>query len=266
MHNYIRSFLLSSLTLLLFISSSSAAGIIRTGVGADAATLKPIVDQFRADLGDPLNPNVVGSFQSGRREINWDGVPDGFSSPNTQPANFFNANSPRGAVFTTPCENATFRVSAKTGNPTNTPVRFGEIDPSYTDTFEVFSPQRLFTVVGADAPCSKLSVLFFVPGTSIPAETSGFGMIFTDVDIPGHARFTAYDKDGNVLDPGVITSERSNNGLSFIGVSFSEPKIARVDIESGKTGLFPGVVDSVPGNDVVAMDDFLYGEPQQVTP
>ena len=263
MQSYIRSFLLSSFILLIFISSSYADGITRSGVGVDAGALKPVVDQFRGDLGDPLNPNVVGSFPTGRREINWDGVPDGFSSPNTMPANFFNANSPRGAVFTTPCENATFRVSAKTGNPTNTPVRFGEIDPSYTDTFQVFSPQRLFTVLGADSPCSRLSVLFFVPGTSVPAQTSGFGVVFADVDIPGHVRFTAFDKDGNVLDPGVITSERANNGLSFIGVSYSEPKIARVDIESGKTGLFPGIVDR-PGTDVVAMDDFLYGEPQAI--
>jgi hypothetical protein len=250
--------------LLLFIGSSYADGIVRSGVGADADALKPIVDQFRADLGDPLNPNVVGSFDSGRREINWDAVPDIFSSPNTLPANFFNANSPRGAVFTTPCDNATFRVSAKTGNPTNTPVRFGEIDPSYTDTFQVFSPQRLFTVLGSGSPCSRLSVLFFVPGGSVPAQTSGFGVVFADVDIPGHVRFTAFDKDGNVLDPGVITSERANNGLSFIGVSYSEPKIARIDIESGKIGLFPGVVDSIPGVDVVAMDDFLYGEPQAI--
>jgi hypothetical protein len=222
------------------------------------------VNQFRADLGGNLNQNVAQLFANGRREINWDAVPDGFSTPNTLPANFFNANSPRGLVYSTSCEQATFRVSAKVGNPTNTPVRFGEIDPSYTDTFQTFSPQRLFTVVsGTGEPCSTLSVDFFQAGTNIPAETSGFGAVFADVDIPGHVRITPYDKFGNVLDPGVITAEKSNGGLSFIGVSYGEAKIAHVEIESGKTGLFPGVVDA-PGTDVVAMDDFVYGEPQPI--
>ncbi|MEP6787157.1 MAG: hypothetical protein ABJB40_01905 [Acidobacteriota bacterium] len=241
-----------------------AQGIVRKAAGPDAAAIQGAVAQYRNDLGT-LNPNVAQTFPSGRREINWDGVPDGFASPNTMPANFFNANSPRGAVFSTACESATFRISAKLGNPTNTPVRFGEIDPSYTDTFKAFSPQRLFTVVGGNGePCSTLSVNFFAAGTNIPAETTGFGVVFSDVDIPGHVRFVSYDRFGNVLEPGVITAERSNDGFSFIGVSYPEAKIARVDIESGKTGLLYGILDSKPGKDVVAMDDFLYGEPQPI--
>lgn len=255
--------ILTLAALVISVIPAAADGLVRSTAGSDPASILPTVTQFRDDLGS-LNPNVAQLFPSGRREINWDGVGDGVASPNTMPPNFFNANSPRGAVFTTPCENATFRISAKTGNPTNTPVRFGEIDPSYTDTFQTFSAQRLFTVLGGNGePCSKLSVLFFQAGTNTPAETTGFGAVFCDVDIPGHVRITPYDRFGNVLDPGVITAERSNGGLSFIGVSYGEPKIARVDIESGKTGLFPGVVDQ-PGTDVVAMDDFLYGEPQPI--
>jgi hypothetical protein len=167
-------------------------------------------------------------------------------------------------VYSTDCANATFRVSAKLGNPTNTPVRFGEIDPSYTDTFKTFSPQRLFTVVsGNGEPCSTFSLNFFAAGTNIPAETTGFGVIFSDVDIPGHVRFVSYDRFGNILEPGVITAQRSDDGFSFIGVSYPDPRIARIEIESGKTGLFPGILDS-PGKDVVAMDDFIYGEPQPI--
>ena len=36
-----------------------------------------------------------------RREINWDGVPDNRSDPTSLPFDFFNVNSPRGAVFST---------------------------------------------------------------------------------------------------------------------------------------------------------------------
>jgi hypothetical protein len=264
MKNAVRLYVISSFALLLFINSGFAAPVIRIAAGADAAAIQATVDQFRADLGT-LNPNNGQSFPSGRREINWDGVPDAFSSPNVFPPNFFNVNSPRGAVFSTDCPSATFRVSADSDNPTNTPVRFGEIDPSYTNTFETFSPQRLFTVLGGNgSPCSTLTVNFFVANTNTPAETTGFGAVFADVDIPGHVRIISYDRNGRKLDVGVITATRSNGGLSFIGVSYPDPVIARVDIVSGKTGLFPGIQDSEPGKDVVAMDDFLYGEPQPI--
>ena len=264
MTKVIQNILLFAAALIASVIPAAAQEVVRKAAGPDAAAIQDVVEQFRVDLGGQLNPNVAQTFETGHREINWDGVPDGFSSPNALPANFFNANSPRGLVYSTPCESATFRVSAKLGNPTNTPVRFGEIDPSYTDTFKAFSPQRLFTVVGNGEPCSQLSVSFFAAGTNTPAETTGFGVIFSDVDIPGHTRFIAYDKYGNELDPGVITAERSNDGFSFIGVLYPEPKIARVDIKSGKTGLFPGILDSQPGKDVVAMDDFIYGEPQPI--
>ena len=133
-----------------------------------------------------MNPNNGQSFQNGRREINWDGVPDQFASPNNMPANFFNVNSPRGAVFTTACSNATFRVSSNAAS--GVPVRFGEIDASYTNTFTTFSAQKLFTVISGSAiPCNMLTVNFFIPGTEIPATVSGFGVVFTDVDLAGDA-------------------------------------------------------------------------------
>lgn len=52
--------------------------------GASPAAIQAKVDEFRAALG-ALN-GVGGSFASGRREINWDGVPSGFSAPNLLPA------------------------------------------------------------------------------------------------------------------------------------------------------------------------------------
>src|SRR5215213_2299597 len=98
MRNFIRLFLSSSFALLVFISSISAAPVVRQGSGANTAALQSIVDQFRTDLGG-ANNGIGGSFLTGRREINWDGVPDQFSEPNNFPVDFFNVNSPRGVIF-----------------------------------------------------------------------------------------------------------------------------------------------------------------------
>ena len=121
-----------------------AAPVVFEVSGASPIDIQPTVDTFRAFLG-VLNPNVAGSFPDGRREINWDGVPDAFSAPNNLPANFFNANSPRGVVFFTP--GTGFQVSADSDNPTNAPVRFGNIAPAFPRLFSTFSPERLFTAL-----------------------------------------------------------------------------------------------------------------------
>ena len=60
---------------------------ITSASGANAAAIQAAVDTFRTDLGT-LNPNVAGSFGSGRREINWDGVSEALSDPNLLPNNF----------------------------------------------------------------------------------------------------------------------------------------------------------------------------------
>src|SRR6266700_4015559 len=87
---------------MLFAAASATAGPVTfSASGANPAGIQATVDAFRTALGS-LNPNVAGSFGTGRREINWDGVPDALSAPNNLPANFFNVNSPRGVVFATP--------------------------------------------------------------------------------------------------------------------------------------------------------------------
>ena len=73
----------------LFAITSASAGVITfSSSGSNAAAIQTTVDAYRTALGT-LNPNVAGSAGSGRREINWDGVPDALSAPNNLPANFF---------------------------------------------------------------------------------------------------------------------------------------------------------------------------------
>jgi hypothetical protein len=174
---YLRSFLFV-LSLLALSNSVSAAAIIRVAAGANAAAIQAAVDQFRADLGG-VNNGVGGSFSTGRREINWDGVPDNFAEPNALPFNFFNVNSPRGVVFHSIANiggNHQFRVSASAAS--GTAVRFGNIDASYSTIFQTFSAERLFH----GRFSNEIEIIFFVPGTNIPAAVSGFGAVFCDVD------------------------------------------------------------------------------------
>jgi len=243
--------------------AAAARVAVHSAAGANPASIQAAVEACRADLG-ALNPNVAGSLGSGRREINWDGVPDAFAAPNPLPADFFNANSPRGAVFSTP--GGGVQVSANAANPTGTPVEFGNLNPTYPDLFRTFSPQRLFTALGSNV----LDVHFFVPGSSTPAVVGGFGAVFTDVDRAGSATLEFFDPRGKSL--GIFRAPvGANGGLSFVcATGFPLKKhgqggIARVRITSGTAALGPGV-DETGNTDLVALDDFIYGEPQAFEP
>ena len=245
----------------LAAGQAAAVAVVRQGTGDNPAGLQAIVDQFRADLGG-ANNGVGGSFSSGRREINWDGVPDAFAEPNDFPLDFFNVNSPRGVMFNA-IEDATgaalnrFAVSANVAS--GTLVRFGNLNPSYSSIFQTFSAQRLFTVRNTHL----MEMTFFVPGTSLPATVAGFGVVFADVDSSTGGDRTlirVYGIDGRQL--AAASAGARNNGLSFVGISFNAgERIARVVIESGNRALSAGNSDGA-GIDVVAMDDFIYGEPQ----
>jgi hypothetical protein len=230
-----------------------AAPVVFEASGASPADIQDAVDDFRAFLG-ALNPNVVGSFPDGRREINWDGVPDAFADPNDLPANFFNLNSPRGAVFFTPGE--AFRVSANSVNPTNTPVRFGSIHPVFPELFSTFSPQRLFTALDSNIT----EVLFFIPGTSSAATVDGFGAVFTDVNDDDSTKIEYFDVNGKLLfSQNVLPGPTNRGSLSFLGVGFNAgERIFLVRITSGNRNL------ETPARDTVVMDDFIYGEPQRL--
>ena len=236
---------------LLVGREAHAAPVVRSASGANAAAIQASVDQFRADLGS-LNANVAGSFLTGRREINWDGVPDTSAAPNNLPADFFNVNSPRGVVFST--AGTGFRVSADSSNPSGTPFQFGDIDANYPTIFEPFSAERLFTAIGSNI----LDVTFFVPGTSIPATTNGFGVVFSDVDSASSTSVAFFDAAGNSLGIFLAPSFSGSQTFSFVGVSFNAgERVARVRITSGSQILNPGNLAS----DLVVMDDFIYGEP-----
>ena len=239
-----------ALSLALVPCQAGALPTFFSASSGNPAGIQATVDAFRADLG-ALNPNVAGSFSSGRREINWDGVPDAASAPNNLPANFFNVNSPRGVVFSTP--GTGFQVSATVAS--GTPIVFGNLNVTYSTQFQTFSAQRLFTALGSNV----VDVQFFVPGSATAALTRGFGAVFTDVELPNVTSLAFFDVDDNPLGTFFVPAG-ANGGLSFLGVDFGNAAVRRVRITSGNSAL--GGLEG--GNDLVVMDDFIFAEPTQV--
>ena len=243
---------------LLFLAGPAAAQeTIREATGANAAAIQAAVDAFRTDLGT-LNPNNPGSVGSGRREINWDGTPDGDAAPGRLPGDFFNKVTPRGVIFE---GSGTFQVSADDTTLAATPVRFGNLNPSYATAFAAFSAQRLFATIGSNV----VDVVFVVPGGTSPATTRGFGAVFTDVDLAGSTRLEFFDESGELILSQNVMNTAGDGSLSFLGVSYPDARVARVRITAGD---FPfatpsSLEDVTQGGiyDYVVMDDFIYGEP-----
>ena len=229
------------------LSASGSPITIRSISGLDAASIQGTVDAFRVDVssGGVNNGNTVGSLPNGRREVNWDG---GGAAANattfTSPMNTFNAGAtPRGLVSTT---SGTFEIS---GQPT---PEFGEINATYPSIFQPFSAPRLFSPIGTNV----MDANFFVPGTSTPASIFGFGAVFSDVDLASTSSLEFFNLSNVSL--GTFFVPTSNNGLSFLGVTFTDA-IGRVRITTGNSTLGP---NDGGGTDVVVLDDFIYSEPQ----
>ena len=240
--------LLAGVAICMLADAARAVPVVTAASGAGAPAIQAAVDGFRAALGT-LNPNVAGSLGSGRREINWDGVPDTLAAPNAFPSTFFNIESPRGAFFTTP--GTGFKVSANAAS--GTPVEFGNIDPAYPSLFTSFSAPRLFSAVGSNV----LDVFFLAAGTASTATVSGFGAVFTDVDLPGVSSLEFFDAEDRSLGVFSVPAAAGDETLSFLGVAFTTERAHRVRITAGNTALAPGVT----AGDLVALDDFIYGEP-----
>lgn len=237
------------LTLALIAATTAAQAQTFTGSGATAGDITPIRDAFRLALGGGSVPGAAGSFGGVRREINWDAVPNAFSAPNLLPANFFNVNSPRGAVFSTPGTGVAVSDNAA-GNGVG--VNFADIDPSYGANFTVFSAQKLFTAIGSNI----VDVSFFLPGTNTPGFVRGFGSIFSDVGMAGATTIEFFGPGGESM--GTLAAPTGN--LSFAGVDFGVAAISKVRITSGNAALGAGVIDDDNLTDLVVMDDFIYGE------
>ena len=215
-----------------------------------SGSITSAVDEFRGLLGT-LNPNVAGEQAGGRREINWDAVPAAVTNTDNFPGTFFNVNSPRGVLLTT--DGTGFRISDN---------GYTDINPAYAGEFIAFSPLKLFVARGS----TITDVRFVVAGSTTQALVTGFGSVFEDVGRANSTTIEFFDIEGNRLLKLAAPRATDSNGISFLGAVFDSAVVARVRITSGDTPIGTDVEDDVKGagqkRDLVAMDDFIYGEPR----
>src|SRR5258706_16167586 len=133
----------------------------------DSAALADTLNRFRAALGGNLNAPNSPPATSGRREINWDGVPAALTNVDTFPATFFNVNSKRGALYSTP--GTGLRVDS---------TDFAAVNAGLAAQFKAFSAKKLFMPVGSN----QVDVTFRLAGNDTPGLVKGFGAGFADVD------------------------------------------------------------------------------------
>src|SRR5262249_15928838 len=221
--------------------------------GANVAAITDTVSDFRAALGNPNNGNNPGSLATGRREINSDGAgpPLLDAPPPVTPFTVF--QNTRGATFTTPGTGLT--QAAATGGLLSLDL----INPQYAAFFAPFSPNRLFAPIGSNITDG----VFSIPGTNgtTPAGVSGFGVVFSDVDLAGTS--IAFATTAGGIGPVPVPTFPGNQTFSFLGVLLGpgEGLITSVRIVTGTTALGPSETPTV---DLVVMDDFLYGEPRAI--
>lgn len=217
----------------------------------DSDSIAAKLDEFRTALGGSLNAPNAPPASSGRREINWDGVPPALTNIDAFPADFFNVNSKRGAVFTTP--GTGLRVDS---------TDFAAVNADLGTQFKFFSTKKLFMAVGSN----QVDVHFKLAGATTDGLVNGFGAVFSDVDRAGSTTIEFFDEHDVRIAMIVAPNRSGAQLLSFAGAVFHAPIVARVRITSGDAALTATSTDvSAAGtSDLVVMDDFLYGEPQPV--
>lgn len=221
----------------------------RVIVVSGSGDITPKLNEFRNLLGSTLN--TTRGHMEGRREINWDGVPDMFATQKI-PFDFFNPvadgsseNLQRGFLYSTDTD---ARISSSA---------FTSLEPSNGTEFFSFSGSKTFSAVSSNL----WNVEFEVAGARVAASVNGFGAVFSDVDDPTSTSIEYFAGNRSLGIYFVPVHQSSSH--SFLGVYFPNEKVTKVRIRQGAAPVGAGVKDiSVGGTkDLVIMDDFLYDEP-----
>lgn len=216
-----------------------------------AGDITGALNEFRAALG---NLNTLPGATSGRREINWDGVPDALVGKALD-NNFFNATEPgapvgrqRGLVYGS--NSGEFQVSS---------TNFANVDPSASAEFSTFSGDKTF----ANVNTNLWPATFQVPGQTTPAFTKGVGIVFSDVDLSNSTSLEFFEGEKS-LGKFFVAPHNATSSFSFLGVYFpGNERVTKIEVKHDGI-LADGQKDISAGgpNDLVILDDFIYGEPK----
>lgn len=210
--------------------------------------INPKLDEFRSLLGAQLN--TTPGATAGRREINWDSVPDELLNQKL-PEDFFNPTGPQSPV----ANQRGLRYSA-TGNFQVSKTNFAEVNAGAANEFSSFSGTKSF----ANISSSLWDVEFRVPGKTEPAFVKGFGIVFSDVDLPNRTSLEFFNENKSLGKFFVPAKKESN--FSFLGVYFKNEKVTRITVDhDGELDKGQNDVSQNGPVDLVTMDNFLYSEP-----
>jgi hypothetical protein len=206
------------------------------------------LDEFRQLLGSQLNttPGATG----GRREINWDGVPDDLLNKKL-PGDFFNPVGDQA-----PAANQRGLVYSGTSNFQVSKTSFAEVNAAVAAELTSFSGNKIF----ANTSSKLWDVEFQVAGQALAASVKGFGIVFSDVDL---AQSTSLEFFNDQRSLGKFFAPAKNgSNFSFLGVYFKNEKVTRIRVShDGPLDLGQDDVSNNGQADLVAMDNFLYNEP-----
>jgi hypothetical protein len=234
-------------------------------IGAGTAAATNALNALRAAIGGVNNGGAPPAQTSGRREINWDAVAlDGTGFAGTQvivagdsvaiPTTRFQA---RGAVFD--------RLTAVADDLTS-------VNPGIAGQFPPFSNPLVFAPFGAN---NQVRVDFVrataAPAVAPAARVSAFGAIFLDVEST-NTSFLEFFNGANSLGRFAVPPGPSGNPEFVGGLFTAGPVVTHVVLTTGQGVLFNfanGVITSGAADvtvtgavDQVALDDFIYSEPQ----
>lgn len=241
--------------ILSVFTGASQAGLLTIfeDIGGTPVDIQDTVDDFRNTLGPNNGNSPVNGDPNGRRQINWDALPDSLADPALLPGDFFNGDSApraRGIEFEATGNTTGFLVSSTQASGVSPGFGFSSFLPA-------FSGERIFAPVGG----TTFDINFYDPSDQATRATvRGFGAIFTGLDFPDTVEMQFLNIAEEII--GSINPLGNDSfDLTFAGAIFDMPEIATVRMIGGnrfleENGRFGG------GNgDGFAFDDFIFGEP-----